>query len=180
MQCPGVVIPAHDAGHRLSATLHALVNQNGVDSLRTIVAVNNCTDDTAGVASGWCRRFHDRGWEYDVVHAPVGKAAALNAAEATMAPGIRIYVDQDAVLSPDTVRLLVETLREGTGIHFAAPRPRVEASRSPLVRSYYSTWEQLPYVRESKFWPAVGRLNNVLGDRKLFCSCPPIEAYSDG
>jgi hypothetical protein len=24
----------------------------------------------------------------------------------------------------------------------------------------------------------VGRLNNVLGDRKLFCVCPPIEAYS--
>jgi glycine dehydrogenase len=23
----------------------------------------------------------------------------------------------------------------------------------------------------------VGRLNNVLGDRKLVCSCPPIEDY---
>jgi glycine dehydrogenase len=36
----------------------------------------------------------------------------------------------------------------------------------------------LPYVRESKFWPAVGRLNNVLGDRKLFCTCPPVEDYA--
>ena len=33
----------------------------------------------------------------------------------------------------------------------------------------------LPWVRKNKFWPSVGRLNNVLGDRKLFCSCPPIE-----
>jgi glycine dehydrogenase len=32
-------------------------------------------------------------------------------------------------------------------------------------------------VKESKFWPAVGRLNNVLGDRKLICSCPPVEDY---
>jgi glycine dehydrogenase len=31
------------------------------------------------------------------------------------------------------------------------------------------------FVRASKFWPAVGRLNNVLGDRKLICSCPPID-----
>jgi glycine dehydrogenase len=23
----------------------------------------------------------------------------------------------------------------------------------------------------------VGRLNNVLGDRKLMCSCPPVEDY---
>ncbi|HEX8433880.1 aminomethyl-transferring glycine dehydrogenase [Archangium sp.] len=34
-----------------------------------------------------------------------------------------------------------------------------------------------PWVQEHKFWPAVGRLNNVLGDRKLVCSCPSIEEY---
>ncbi|WPB81151.1 aminomethyl-transferring glycine dehydrogenase [Archangium violaceum] len=34
-----------------------------------------------------------------------------------------------------------------------------------------------PWVAEHKFWPSVGRLNNVLGDRKLVCSCPPIEDY---
>jgi glycine dehydrogenase len=33
------------------------------------------------------------------------------------------------------------------------------------------------FTRERKFWPAVARLNNALGDRKLICSCPPIEAY---
>jgi glycine dehydrogenase len=37
----------------------------------------------------------------------------------------------------------------------------------------------LPSLRDNKFWPSVGRLNNVLGDRKLFCSCPPIESYGD-
>ncbi len=36
----------------------------------------------------------------------------------------------------------------------------------------------LPYVRAGKFWPPVGRLNNVLGDRKLFCTCPDIEEYA--
>ncbi|HZI13189.1 MAG TPA: aminomethyl-transferring glycine dehydrogenase [Myxococcus sp.] len=34
-----------------------------------------------------------------------------------------------------------------------------------------------PWVRDNKFWPSVGRLNNVLGDRKLVCACPPIEEY---
>jgi glycine dehydrogenase len=36
-----------------------------------------------------------------------------------------------------------------------------------------------PWTRDRKFWPAVSRLNNALGDRKLICSCPPIEAYAD-
>jgi glycine dehydrogenase len=33
----------------------------------------------------------------------------------------------------------------------------------------------LPWVRERKFWPSVGRIDNPYGDRNLFCSCPPIE-----
>jgi len=36
----------------------------------------------------------------------------------------------------------------------------------------------LPYVRAAKFWPAVGRLNNVLGDRKLYCTCPDVSEYA--
>jgi glycine dehydrogenase len=31
----------------------------------------------------------------------------------------------------------------------------------------------LPWVRASKFWPSVGRIDNPYGDRNLFCSCPP-------
>jgi len=34
-----------------------------------------------------------------------------------------------------------------------------------------------PWTREHKFWPAVGRIDNVHGDRNLFCSCPPVEGF---
>jgi glycine dehydrogenase len=34
-----------------------------------------------------------------------------------------------------------------------------------------------PWVRESKFWPFVSRIDNVYGDRHLVCACLPIEAY---
>jgi glycine dehydrogenase len=32
-----------------------------------------------------------------------------------------------------------------------------------------------PWLREHKFWPAVARIDNVYGDRNVFCSCPPVE-----
>lgn len=35
------------------------------------------------------------------------------------------------------------------------------------------------WVRSSKFWPAVARIDNVYGDRNLVCACLPIEAYKD-
>ncbi|MFN2172662.1 MAG: aminomethyl-transferring glycine dehydrogenase [Candidatus Promineifilaceae bacterium] len=34
------------------------------------------------------------------------------------------------------------------------------------------------WLRENKFWPYVGRIDNVYGDRNLFCVCVPIEEYA--
>ena len=34
------------------------------------------------------------------------------------------------------------------------------------------------FTRASKFWPAVGRVDNVYGDRNLVCSCVGMEAYA--
>ena len=34
-------------------------------------------------------------------------------------------------------------------------------------------------LRVSKYWPPVARVDNVYGDRNLFCSCVPIAEYAD-
>jgi len=35
-----------------------------------------------------------------------------------------------------------------------------------------------PWVNAAgKFWPTVGRIDNVYGDRHLVCTCPPVEDY---
>ena len=36
-----------------------------------------------------------------------------------------------------------------------------------------------PWLRQSKFWPAVGRIDNTYGDRNLVCSCPPMSDYCE-
>lgn len=33
--------------------------------------------------------------------------------------------------------------------------------------------------QEAKFWPPVNRIDNVYGDRNLFCACPAIEDYAE-
>ena len=35
----------------------------------------------------------------------------------------------------------------------------------------------LPFVKETKFWPSVSRIDNAYGDRNLVCSCLPMEEY---
>jgi glycine dehydrogenase len=57
-----------------------------------------------------------------------------------------------------------------------APHTAAAVAASEWTHPY--TREQaafpLPFVRERKFWPSVGRIDNAYGDRNLFCSCPPI------
>jgi glycine dehydrogenase len=35
-------------------------------------------------------------------------------------------------------------------------------------------------ARDAKYWPPVARVDNVFGDRHLFCSCIPLSEYAVG
>ena len=71
---------------------------------------------------------------------------------------------------------------------------RVEITDSPLryaphtVEDLVAEWTR-PYPREvgcfppaafrvDKYWPPIGRVDNVWGDRNLVCTCPPVESYA--
>jgi glycine dehydrogenase len=59
--------------------------------------------------------------------------------------------------------------------------PHTAAAAAATTWTHRYTREEavypLPFVRERKVWPAVGRIDNPHGDRNLFCSCPPVESF---
>jgi glycine dehydrogenase len=72
---------------------------------------------------------------------------------------------------------------------------RISAEDSPLrhaphtVEDLVADWTRA-YPREAgcfppgafrvdKYWPPVGRVDNVAGDRNLICTCPPVESYAE-
>ncbi|MEF8940857.1 MAG: aminomethyl-transferring glycine dehydrogenase [Salinivenus sp.] len=85
---------------------------------------------------------------------------------------------------------------------FKAIRSEIEAVETGTIDAAESTLKQAPHTaemvvsdewdrpysretaaypmeatRENKFWPTVRRVNDAYGDRNLFCSCPPTDAY---
>ena len=71
----------------------------------------------------------------------------------------------------------------------------IDADNNPLknaphtVNDLVADWDR-PYSREQgcfppgsfrvdKYWPPVGRVDNVYGDRHLVCTCPPLSDYED-
>jgi glycine dehydrogenase len=80
------------------------------------------------------------------------------------------------------IRGEIEAIVNGTADGMDNPlkhSPHTAAAATASEWTHRYTREQavypLPWVKERKFWPAVGRIDNPYGDRNLFCSCPPIE-----
>ena len=60
-----------------------------------------------------------------------------------------------------------------------SPHTLGEVTRDDWTHGYsrdQAAWPA-PWLRDSKFWPTVGRIDNTYGDRNLVCSCPPMEDY---
>jgi len=77
----------------------------------------------------------------------------------------------------------------------AIERGEIDRENNPLkhaphtVNDLVADWDR-PYSREQgcfppasfrvdKYWPPVGRVDNVFGDRNLVCICPPVDSYQE-
>jgi glycine dehydrogenase len=61
-----------------------------------------------------------------------------------------------------------------------APHTAAAVTVDEWTRSYTRDKAAFPasWVRDNKFWPSVGRIDEAYGDRNLFCTCPPLEPSS--
>jgi glycine dehydrogenase len=85
--------------------------------------------------------------------------------------GIR---DEIRLIETGTIALEASPLRH-------APHTAEEVTADAWDHSYSRETAAYPlwWIRERKFWPAVGRVDNVYGDRNVVCSCAPIQEYAE-
>ncbi len=80
------------------------------------------------------------------------------------------------------IRGEIQTVIDGTAdpednVLRNAPHTAVEATADTWSHPYgrQQAVYPRPFVRANKFWPAVGRIDDAYGDRRLICSRPPVE-----
>ncbi len=62
-----------------------------------------------------------------------------------------------------------------------APHTAVAVSANDWPHAYGRELAAFPLasLRRQKYWPPVGRVDNVHGDKNVFCACIPVDAYQD-
>ena len=62
-----------------------------------------------------------------------------------------------------------------------APHTLEDIANDTWEHAYSRTQAAYPVdsLRRSKYWPPVNRVDNVYGDRNLFCACPAIDSWRE-
>ena len=127
------------------------------------------------------KRLMDYGFHAPTVSFPVAGTIMVEPTESESKGELDRFCD--ALIS---IRKEIQAVLDGTAdpvdnLLKNAPHTAEEVTSDTWTHPY--TREQaaypLPYLREGKFWPSVGRIDNPYGDRNLICACPPIESFVD-
>ena len=149
---------------------HGLVAHECILDLRQWKSVGIEVEDVA-------KRLMDYGFHAPTISWPVTGTMMVEPTESE--PKHELDRFCDAMIS---IYAEIETIANGktdrkNNLLKSAPHTARQIASENWDRPY--TREQAafpaPWTREHKFWPAVARIDNVYGDRNLFCSCPPIE-----
>jgi glycine dehydrogenase len=77
-----------------------------------------------------------------------------------------ISIRKEADTYPEMIRNAPHTAESLLATEWKQPYSREQAA-------YPAAW-----LKTNKFWPPVGRVDNVYGDKNVFCTCPPIDDYA--
>lgn len=158
-----------------SAALWSLLQQREAGPLRVIVSMNGPDATNSILDPELHRQVLDRGWQLLMVRREKpGKAGALNAAEALMTQGHRVYLDADVRLSEFALAKLCDAMDSRAEPCLALIRPEYQGIRSRICRSYFALWSAMPYCR--RWVPGNGVFAVNEAGRERWGSFPPIHS----
>lgn len=135
-----IIIAAHNEESVIGRCLDTIQRTAAATEFEVIVVANGCTDGTVAQAEKRKVRV--------IELTNLGKARALNAADAVASQFPRLYLDADMTLSASDVRALSESLQNGTGWLACAPKRQLELTNRPLaVRAYFRIQQELPVYK---------------------------------
>jgi glycine dehydrogenase len=126
------------------------------------------------------KRLMDYGFHAPTVSFPVAGTLMIEPTESESKAELDRFVEALVAIRGEIDEIAAGTLSKTDNPLKHAPHT-VEVVVSDTWTRGYSRERAafpLPWVRERKFWPAVGRVDNAYGDRNLVCACPPIEEYA--
>ena len=176
------ILSANYVAHRLAPHYPILyTGQNGMVAHECIVDLRPLKEACGITVEDVAKRLIDYGYHSPTMSFPVAETLMIEPTESEAKRELDRFCD--AMIS---IRQEIQEVADGKvdaedNVVRNAPHTHHLLLEGDWSRPYSKerAFFPLPALREDKYWPPVGRIDNVYGDRHLVCSCPPIESYSE-
>ena len=138
--------------------------------------------ETSGVtAEDVAKRLIDYGFHAPTLSFPVPGTLMVEPTESEPLAELDRFVEAMIAIREEIRRVENGTWPQDDNPLKHAPHTADDVAASAWARAY--SREQaafpVPALVRQKYWPPVGRVDNVHGDRNLFCSCVPVSAWAE-
>ena len=174
------ILNANYLAARLSPSYPVLyTGAHGLVAHECIIDLRPITRDTGVSVDDVAKRLIDYGFHAPTMSFPVAGTLMIEPTESEDLGELDRFVD--AMIA---IRAEIDTVAAGDWpaddnplVH--APHTAVDVARDDWKRAYAREVGAFPVagLRTRKYWPPVGRIDSVYGDRNVFCSCPPVSDY---
>jgi glycine dehydrogenase len=176
------ILNANYMAKRLAPYFPVLYTGNdGLVAHECIIDVRPLTDASGITVEDVAKRLMDYGFHAPTMSWPVGGTLMIEPTESESKSELDRFCDAMISIHGEISAVMNGELDANDNPLKHAPHPCETVCGNNWSHSY--TREQaafpLPYLRHHKFWPSVGRIDNVHGDRNLVCTCDSVEAYAE-
>jgi glycine dehydrogenase len=175
------ILSANYIARRLDAYFPVLyTGQNGRVAHEAIVDVRPLTRATGVGAEDVAKRLADYGFHAPTLSFPVAGTLMIEPTESESLEELDRFCDAMIAIHDEIMRIGAGEWDRSDNPLKNAPHSAADVVSDGWQRGYSREVAAypLPSLRYDKYWPPVGRIDGVGGDRNLVCACPPIDAYS--
>jgi len=174
------ILNANYIAKKLSTSYPVLyTGKNGMVAHECIIDLRAIKESSGITVDDVAKRLVDYGFHAPTVSFPVADTLMIEPTESENKRELDRFCDAMIL-----IRKEIEAIEKGQSdqednlLKNAPHTPGLLMQQDwPHSYSKQDAYFPMAILRQDKYWPPVARINNMHGDKNLFCSCPPMEEY---
>jgi glycine dehydrogenase len=154
--------------------------RNGRVAHECILDIHDIKESSGVTAEDIAKRLMDYGFHAPTMSFPVAGTLMVEPTESEGLAELDRFVDAMIAIRAEIAQIERGERDRADNVLKNAPH----TAKMLLAEEWHHDYprQQAAYplasLRDAKYWPPVGRVDNAWGDRNLVCACLPIEAYA--
>jgi glycine dehydrogenase len=176
------ILNANYIAHKLKDSFPILYKgKSGNVAHECIIDIRKIKSDTGVTEEDIAKRLIDFGYHAPTMSWPVAGTMMIEPTESESLSEINRFCSTLQKIKQEIDKIQSGKYDKLDNLLKNAPHTHLELTSNKWDHKYEREEAAYPseFLKTTKYWPPVGRVDNVYGDKNLFCTCPSMDEYED-